>query len=104
MRAAWILAAALAVSPTASFAQNIYIETGRLLDVQAGQVLTGQCISVAADKITAVAPCGATPAGSERLDWSAYTVLPGLIDLHTHLASGPSAENVACGHRVDWRP
>ena len=93
MRAALILAAALAFSPTASFAQNIYIEAGRLLDVQAGQVLTGQCISITADKITAVAPCGATPAGSERLDWSAYTVLPGLIDLHTHLAdAGQSAD------------
>jgi imidazolonepropionase-like amidohydrolase len=84
---------ALALSPTASFAQNFYIEAGRLLDVQAGQVLTGQCISVAADKVTAVAPCGPTPAGSERLDWSAYTVLPGLIDLHTHLAdAGQSAD------------
>ena len=95
MRAALILAAALAVSPTASFAQNLYIETGRLLDVQAGQVLTGQCISVAADKITAVAPCGATPAGSERLDWSAYTVLPGLIDLHTHLADASQSADLA---------
>jgi len=95
MRAALILGAALAVSPTASFAQNLYIETGRLLDVQAGQVLTGQCISVAADKITAVAPCGATPAGSERLDWSAYTVLPGLIDLHTHLADASQSADLA---------
>ena len=95
MRAAWILAAALAASPMASFAQNLYIETGRLLDVQAGQVLTGQCISVAADKITAVAPCGATPAGSERLDWSAYTVLPGLIDLHTHLADASQSADLA---------
>jgi imidazolonepropionase-like amidohydrolase len=93
MRAALILAMALALSPTASFAQNFYIEAGRLLDVQAGQVLTGQCISVAADKVTAVARCGPTPAGSERLDWSAYTVLPGLIDLHTHLAdAGQSAD------------
>ncbi|MFM2237595.1 MAG: hypothetical protein RL209_1629 [Pseudomonadota bacterium] len=95
MRAALILAAALAFAPTASFAQNLYIETGRLLDVRAGQVLTGQCISVAADKITAVAPCGATPAGSERLDWSAYTVLPGLIDLHTHLADASQSADLA---------
>ena len=95
MRAALILAAALAFSPTASFAQNLYIETGRLLDVQAGQVLTGHCISIAADKITAVGPCGATPAGSERLDWSAYTVLPGLMDLHTHLADASQSADLA---------
>ncbi|MFN3451202.1 MAG: amidohydrolase family protein [Sphingorhabdus sp.] len=93
MRAALMIAAALAFSPTASFAQNIYVEAGRLLDVQAGQILTGQCISIAADKIIAVAPCGSTPAGSARLDWSAYTVLPGLIDLHTHLAdAGQNAD------------
>jgi imidazolonepropionase-like amidohydrolase len=56
-------------------------------------VLTGQCISTADEKITHVAPCGPTPSGSERLDWSAYTVLPGLIDLHTHLAdAGQSAD------------
>jgi imidazolonepropionase-like amidohydrolase len=95
MRAAWILAAALAFSPTASFAQNIYIETGRLLDVQAGQVRTGQCIHITAGKITAVAPCGATPASSERLDWSAYTVLPGLFDLHTHLADASQSSDLA---------
>jgi imidazolonepropionase-like amidohydrolase len=95
MRAALILAAALAVSPTASFAQSLYIETGRLLDVQAGQVRTGHCISITADKITAVGPCGATPAGSERLDWSAYTVLPGLMDLHTHLADASQSADLA---------
>jgi imidazolonepropionase-like amidohydrolase len=95
MRAALILAAALAFSPTASFAQNLSIETGRLLDVQAGQVRTGQCISITADKITAVVPCGATPAGSERLDWSAYTVLPGLFDLHTHLADASQSADLA---------
>jgi imidazolonepropionase-like amidohydrolase len=56
-------------------------------------MLSGQCISTVDDKIMDVAPCGATPSGSERLDWSAYTVLPGLIDLHTHLAdAGQSAD------------
>lgn len=93
MRAALMIAAALAFSPTAVLAENIYIKAGRLLDVQAGQILTGQCISIAADKIAAVTPCGPTPEGSERIDWSAYTVLPGLIDLHTHLAdAGQSAD------------
>jgi imidazolonepropionase-like amidohydrolase len=58
-----------------------------------GKMLTGQCISITEDKITSVAPCGATPRGSERLDWSTFTVLPGLIDLHTHLAdAGQSAD------------
>lgn len=83
----------LASAPAPLIAKNLYVETGKLVDVVAGKMQTGQCISITDEKITSVAPCGATPRGSERLDWSAYTVLPGLIDLHTHLAdAGQSAD------------
>lgn len=87
------LAAALVFTPTSLLATNVYVEAGRLVDVQAGTVLTGQCINIIDDKITSVAPCGPTPTGAERLNWSAFNVLPGLIDLHTHLAdAGQSAD------------
>ena len=93
MRSGLIAAIALASTPAPLIAKNLYVETGRIVDVVAGKLLTGQCISITNGKITSVAPCGATPSGSERLDWSAYTVLPGLIDLHTHLAdAGQSAD------------
>jgi imidazolonepropionase-like amidohydrolase len=93
MRLALLVSGLLATLPAPLFAKNLYIETGGLVDVTAGTVLTGQCISIAGDKIAAVAPCGPTPAGAERIDWSAYTILPGLIDLHTHLAdAGQSAD------------
>ena len=83
----------VAASPAPLLAETLYVEAGRLVDVSAGKVLTGQCIHIADEKIKAVAPCGPTPAGAERLDWSSYTVLPGLIDLHTHLAdAGQSAD------------
>jgi imidazolonepropionase-like amidohydrolase len=88
-----IAAIMLASAPAPLIAKNLYVETGSLVDVVSGKLLTGQCISITEDKITSVAPCGATPRGSERLDWSAFTVLPGLIDLHTHLAdAGQSAD------------
>ena len=88
-----VLAAALSFAPGALLANDIYLEAGRLVDVQAGNVLTGQCISITDDKITAIASCGPTPKGAERVDWSGLTVLPGLIDLHTHLAdAGQSAD------------
>ena len=88
-----VLAAALSLAPSALLAKDIYLEAGRLIDVQAGSVLTGQCISITDDKITAIASCGPTPKGAERVDWSGFTVLPGLIDLHTHLAdAGQSAD------------
>ena len=88
-----VLAAALSLAPSALLANDIYLEAGRLVDVQAGNALTGQCISITDDKITAIASCGPTPKGAERVDWSGFTVLPGLIDLHTHLAdAGQSAD------------
>ena len=88
-----VLAAALSLAPSALLANDIYLEAGRLVDVQAGNVLMGQCISITDDKITAIASCGPTPKGAERVDWSGFTVLPGLIDLHTHLAdAGQSAD------------
>ena len=93
MRAALIAAIALALAPTQVLANNLYIEAGKIVEVASGEILIGQCISTMDAKITAVGPCGATPASAERLDWSAYTVLPGLIDVHTHLAdAGQSAD------------
>lgn len=87
------LAAILALTSSPSLATDTYVEAGKLVDVQAGTVVAGQCISIAAGIIKAVAPCGATPIGAKRIDWSAYTVVPGLIDLHTHLAdAGQSAD------------
>jgi imidazolonepropionase-like amidohydrolase len=87
------LAALLTCMAAPLYASELYVATGRLVDVRAGTVLTNQCISITDDKITDVAPCGATPKGAERLDWSAFIVLPGLIDLHTHLAdTGQSAD------------
>ena len=93
MRLPLLIAAILAVVPAPGFARSLYIEAGRLVDVAAGKVLNGQCISIIDDKIAAVGKCGRAPPKSQRIDWSAYTVLPGLIDLHTHLAdAGQSAD------------
>jgi imidazolonepropionase-like amidohydrolase len=87
------LAALLTLTPAPLFASDLYIATGKLVDVRVGAVLTDQCISITDDRIMAVAPCGATPKGAKRIDWSAFTILPGLIDLHTHLAdAGQSAD------------
>jgi imidazolonepropionase-like amidohydrolase len=87
------LAALVSLTPATLLASDTYVEAGRLVDVQSGTVLSGQCITITKNKITAVAPCGPTPNGAKRVDWSAFTVLPGLIDLHTHLAdAGQSAD------------
>lgn len=90
--------AALALALVAAPAQagGLYVEAGALLDVESGELRTGQCIVVDGERIAWIEPCGASPAEWERVDWSAYTVLPGLIDLHTHLADvGQSADLAA---------
>lgn len=88
-----LMAAPLAASDAPA---HQYIETGRLIDTITGTTTKSQCIEVRGERIVAVAACGPTPEGAQRVDWSAYTVLPGLIDLHTHLAdAGQSADLAA---------
>jgi imidazolonepropionase-like amidohydrolase len=87
--------AALALAAPPAQARSLYVEAGRLLDVESGQAATGQCLLTEGERIVRIEPCGTTPDGAERVDWSAYTVLPGLIDLHTHLADAGQDADVA---------
>jgi imidazolonepropionase-like amidohydrolase len=69
-------------------AQVTVIKAGHLVDVDAGVVLADQTILIRDGKIEAVGRALAIPAGAEVIDLSSMTVLPGLIDCHTHLADG----------------
>lgn len=89
-----LITAALAAVPAS--AQTIYVKAGRLIDGVSNEARTGQCVTIADERIKAVGPCGKAPDGATIIDWSAFTVLPGLIDLHTHLADlGQSADLAA---------
>ena len=78
----WLLCA------TAAAAQVTAIKAGRLVDVDSGTLLTDQVILIRDSRITAVGKSLAIPADAAVIDLSAMTVLPGLIDCHTHLADG----------------
>lgn len=93
IRAAAALLIAIAAGP--ALAQTVYVRTGKLVDVKAGQLLSGQCVTVEKGRITQVTRCGATPRGARLIDWRRYTVLPGLIDLHTHLADAGQDADLA---------
>jgi len=66
-------------------APPVLIRAGRLIDVRAGRVLIDQKILVQGDRIREVGPEVAAPAGARVVDLSRSTVLPGLIDNHTHV-------------------
>jgi imidazolonepropionase-like amidohydrolase len=69
-------------------AQVTVIKAGRLVDTDRGTVATNQTIIVRDGRIEAVGSSLEIPAGAKVIDLSKMTVLPGLIDSHTHEADG----------------
>jgi len=55
-----------------------------MLDVTTGQMLRNATVVVSGDRITAVNPAS-LPTGARTIDLGDVTLLPGFIDLHTHL-------------------
>ena len=95
MRAS-LFAACLVAATTPSFASEpvFVIHAGKVIDVDAGKVLADQAIRVENGRIARVAAWSAAEARDAKVvDWSRYTVLPGLMDMHTHVADeGQSAD------------
>lgn len=68
------------------------IKAGKLIDVENGKVLTNQIIIVRNDTILEVGANVKIPSIATIIDLSKYTVLPGLIDCHTHITGQPSGD------------
>src|SRR5688572_11866775 len=62
------------------------IRAGRLLDPEAGRILTNQVILVEGTRIREVGANLAIPPNARVIDLSGMTVMPGLVEAHNHLA------------------
>jgi len=89
---AWV--AAIGVMPATASAQRaaasgtaVVVRAARMLDLRSGRMLENVSVVVEGDRIAAVNP-QSSPAGARVVDLGDVTLLPGFIDMHTHLAAG----------------
>src|SRR5260370_6124525 len=82
-----LAATAITASAQAPASKRTVIRTGRVLNVRTGELRANQAIVIEGDKIAKIAPSSevTAAAGDTTIDLPDTTVLPGLIDMHTHL-------------------
>ncbi|MEO6724687.1 MAG: amidohydrolase family protein [Blastocatellia bacterium] len=81
---------ALAQQPAQPALKVVAIKAGHVLDVRTGKITSNAFILIEGNRITAVGPNITVPPGAEVIDLKDKTLLPGLIDCHTHLTFEPS--------------
>ena len=82
---------AFAQTLPATAPKRIVIHAGRFLDVKTGNVSTNQAIVIEGDKIVSIAPAASAKAAPDAtvIDLPNATVMPGMIDAHTHITFDP---------------
>jgi len=86
--------AGVASAQTPPASQPIVLHAARLLDIEAGRILTPGEVLVQGGKIVAAGSSVAHPTGAETIDLGDTTLMPGLIDAHVHLFLHPGAEDL----------
>src|ERR1700732_965043 len=91
-----------AQTPKVSAPAEIAIRAGKVLDVRTGNYLSDQIIWIEGDRIKAIGKAvdllSQVPAAAKTINLSNSTVLPGLIDCHTHLTYTPDMAGPAGLH------
>ena len=86
-----VILAGIAVVGARQPAKSLVLDHVRLIDGTGGAPIDDGRIVIGGDRVTAAGPAAATPApsGSEIVDLTGKTVIPGLIDLHFHIENDP---------------
>jgi len=69
--------------------KRVILRAGKVLDVKSGRTLSNQAIVIEADKIVSIGGDAKPNTGDQVIELPNATVLPGLIDAHTHLTGDP---------------
>ena len=79
---------------------NIYIKAGLLYDSKENKLLNNRLIHIEGTKIISVGEFESLPKNSKAIDLTEYTVLPGLIDAHTHVLFSQDANEDFSEHSI----
>lgn len=79
---------------------ELYIKAGSLYDSEQNLLLENKIIHIKENKIVSIAEENSLPLTAEILDLSEYTVLPGLIDAHTHVLFSQEANKDFAEHSI----
>jgi imidazolonepropionase-like amidohydrolase len=94
----WCVVLCVGLAARAQEPTSIHVvKAARLIDTKNGRVVGNPVVVIAGDRIQAVGRSGEVkiPSGARVLDLGSATLLPGLIDLHTHLNDEPEFHGVA---------
>ena len=88
----------------------VAVVCGWLVDVTTDRVLQGAVVLIRGGRINSIGPRLPIPAGARVIDLGQMTVLPGLIDTHTHLTyhydqrgnERPASVDQRCKLRSVW--
>jgi imidazolonepropionase-like amidohydrolase len=80
-----MLAAAASGAPDAPPPEVVAVKAGRLIDPKAGAVVPDAVVVIENGRVRAAGRSVPIPAGAKVIDLSGLTVLPGMMDCHTHL-------------------
>ena len=83
-----------ATAQTPAPSHVVILHAARMLDIESGRIITPGEVLVEGDTIVAAGSSVAHPAAAETIDLGDTTIMPGLIDAHTHLFLHPGDEDL----------